>query len=191
MKRKILVVFLVFAFLGLGSAKAKIRKPDFYAALGISSFEAKLCGTKAEYFNPLIAIETLYSYKNIDYGMGLKSCFVDELTLGFMPVVKYNFSKELYLKAAAGKEFSFLSESGRAVYKRIYKAGGDKVQLWVRPEKTGWTGFFVAGIQGKKVGVEAGIEYRELKAEFSINDIVKDANKANLGILVRLTFKLF
>lgn len=195
MKRKILVILLVFAFLGLGSIRAEIHKPDLhaYAALGIGSFETRLYGTKADYFSPSIAVETFYSHKSINYGIGLKCYFANELTFGFMPVVKYSFLKDFYLKVSAGREISFLSEAGRAVYRKINTKEKYKMQLWVEPERTGWTGFLVVGLQGqgKKFGVEAGVEYRELKAEFSIDDVIKETGKANIGILVRLTFKLF
>jgi len=183
---------LIVGFLGLGNfakAETKTETPRFKRIIGTSSFNAKLEGTSGAYISPFAAIEVLYPYKNIEYGANLKLYFVNEITLGFLPVIKYNLSKAFYLKTGAGLEISGLLNAGRAVYHKDYFEGCK--ELWVGPcKKPGMNWFVTIGVQGNSgLGIETGIEYRKLKSQWKVDDAVKEEKTmSKLGILVRLIF---
>jgi len=182
----LMIIFLIIP------AKAQMQKPHFNFLLGTSAFNVELSGLSGTFISPMAGLELLYPYKTLEWGVTIKGYFVNEITLGFVPMVKFNLGK-LYLKLGLGSDITYLFQSGRAVFR---KNGADiKEELWVQPRMGGKifnTGFFCVGVPvfGKSsIQIEAGFEWREFTQQWRINDEVRlYRNSDAVGLVFRVVY---
>jgi len=185
------LVILMVSFLTIPIMAAE-QNSKFHLAVGASAFQAELNGTTGNFISPVVDIEVLNPYKNLEYGVKLKGYFFNEITLGFVPIIKLNFSKRIYFKMGLGMDLPLQAESGRAVYKAENTKEKYEENLWVKPamnNKLINTGFFCVGLGAPLFAVELGVEYREFTKEWQINKLVETyQNSSIFGAMIRIVY---